>query len=137
MKNLKPKDSAIEHVSAYIGERLAGANKQESALTAGYSETTARKPSLIEETKAYAIVVTRVLNTNSHTLNETMQELRQVVETKPVDWQKAYLIAQVADKMAKIHDTLTPKITVKETKDANGNITRTSWGTGSLQSSEN
>lgn len=133
MQKGENKGDTMKRVGAYVGERLAGANKQESALVAGYSEQTARTPSLIEQTKAYAVVVTRVLSVTADNMDKAQEflhlELAKDVPN-PVICQQWAILAQT---QAKTMDILTPKVTVKETKDANGNITRTSWGTGSLQ----
>ena len=58
-------EDAQKNVTEYIHSRLAGANKMESALEAGYSETTARKPSLIENTKTFAVVQKQILDKNN------------------------------------------------------------------------
>ncbi len=129
MKNGQPNAGAIKHATGYVNERLAGSNKQDSAIRAGYSESSSRKPSLVENTLAYALIVQRILFTNSNQMADAQDELRQVLDNKPVDWVKAQQIANFVSTQTKIHDILTPKITVKETKDAQGNITRQSWGT--------
>lgn len=136
MNNPELRASTVKHVTEYIDERIAGSNKGESAVRAGYSEQTARTPSLIEQTKAYAVVITQVLERNAGSLHATMHEMHEVVTSEPVNWEKALIISKVAEKLANIQDKLTPKITVKETKNADGTTTRTSWGTGSLQQSE-
>lgn len=137
MQKGENKADTMKRVGAYVGERLAGANKQESALVAGYSEQTAKTPSLIENTKAYALTVTRVLASAGANMDKAQEFLRLELEKdtpNPVIAQQWAILAQT---QAKTMDILTPKVTVKETKDANGNVTRTSWGTGSLQTSEN
>lgn len=129
-------ESAKNNTRKYLVSRLAGANKQESALSAGYSENVAKQPSLIERTNAYAIQINEILNTNASTLSETMQELRTVILLKPVDWNMALKIADVATKQSKIHDVLTPKVTLKQSTDKNGNVTRTAWAQNASQVQE-
>ena len=136
MKNGKPNDSAIAHVGEYIGHRIAGANKQESAQMAGYSVTTSRNPSLIEATKAYAIVVSEMLDKNTRIMRLMIDSVENDIKTGVFDELGTKTKAEIAHKLAQIHDIMTPKVTIKESKDANGNVTRTSWGTGSLQPSD-
>ena len=137
MKNGESNKTALQHAGAYVGERLAGANKRESAIKAGYSESTARKPSLIEHTQAYALVVKETLGDSSHALRTIVRYIIEDTETDLFKALPTQTKVEIGYKLAKIYDVLTPKVTVKETKDANGNITRTSWGTGSLQPNEN
>lgn len=128
MKIGETKADTFKHVSTYINERISGNNKQKSALKAGYSQSTSERPSLIEMTQTYGLLVQETLLDNQLTLRDTMKELREVIENKPVDWVKALNIAKVAEKQASIHNVLTPKVTIKETTDAKGNKIRTMWG---------
>jgi phage terminase small subunit len=136
MKNGETSGSAVNHVSKYVGHRLAGANKQESAVLAGYSETTAQKPSLIENTKAYALVVQNMLNKNSLMMSKIMDSINDDINEGTVAVLEPTEKVEIAYKIAKIHDILTPKVTIKETTDKDGNKTRTAWGTGSLQQAQ-
>lgn len=136
MKTGETKTDTIQRVGAYVDHRLAGANKQESAQLAGYSEQTARTPSLIERTKTYALVITEMLDKNTRLMRAMIDSLEQDVESGLFDLLSPKTKVEITHKLAQIHDTLTPKVTIKESKDANGNVTRTSWGTGSLQPSD-
>lgn len=136
MKNGETSSSAVNHVTKYVDNRLAGSNKQESALLAGYSEKTARTPSLIEHTKAYALVVQKMLNKNSTMMAKIMDSVNDDIEEGTIAMLEPQEKVEIAYKIAKIHDILTPKVTIKETTDKDGNKTRTAWGTGSLQQSE-
>ena len=136
MKNGQPSENAIRHASTYVDSRLAGANKHDSAIVANYSESTANKPSLIEQTKAYGIVVTETLNNNSTALRQVVRFINEDVYTDMFQALPTSTKVDIAYKMAKIHDILTPKVTIKETTDKDGNKTRTAWGSGSLQQGE-
>lgn len=129
MKKQTTSDNAVKHVGEYVDERLSGSNKQEAALRAGYSESTARTPSLIERTKAYAVVVTEMLDKNTRLMRAMTDSLEQDIESGFFDLLPPKTKVEIAYKLAQIHDTLTPKITVKETTDAKGNKTRQTWGT--------
>jgi hypothetical protein len=131
---MEPKDlraSTARHVGDYINNRIAGSNKQESAQLAGYSGSTSRNPTLIESTQAYAVIINEVLTVNSNTLRTVMHEMTKESQNDEIDWKKMYLMSQVAEKMTNIHDTLTPRVTVKTTTDAKGNKTSTAWGSNS------
>lgn len=134
MKSGQTSDNAVNHVGAYVGARIAGANKQESALQAGYSETTARKPSLIENTKAYAVVITETLNENATALREVLAVVRGEMQKDVKNPQALYLWTQIAKNLTAVHTALTPRVTIKETTDKDGNKTRSIWGTGDAPS---
>ena len=128
MKNGETKADTYKKVSQYVDSRLLGDNKQDSAVQAGYSDTTARKPSLIENTKTYAFIVQTVLFDNAMIMTDAIAELQRVVENDPVDWVKAQQIANFISTQTKIHDIMTPKVTVKTSTDAKGNKITTAWG---------
>ena len=136
MKNREPKDSAVQHVGAYLDARLTGANKHESALQAGYSEQTARTPSLIERTKAYGLVITEMLDKHTRLMHAMTDSLQKDVESGLFDLLNPKTKVEIAYKLAQIHDVLTPKVTIKETTDKDGNKTRTLWGTGDAPQGE-
>lgn len=123
------KADTMERVGTYVDTRLHGANKQESALVAGYSEETARKPSLIEHTKAYALTVTRILSDSADMIDRANQMQRLELEKDTPDPVKAQMWAKLAYFNAQTADILTPKVTIKETTDKDGNRTRSTWGT--------
>lgn len=129
MKSGKTSDNAIEHVGKYIDNRLAGANKQQSALLADYSETTATVPSLIENTQAYAVIMQEMLRDNSVIMRVLTQSLRNDLANGALDNLKPMEKAQILKIQAQVEDILRPKITVKETTDSKGNKVRTLWGT--------
>lgn len=137
MKTGQTSDNAIEHVAAYVDNRLAGANKQESALLAEYSPATARNPSLIEATKAYAVVIKETLGDSSTAMRTIVRYIIDDTQTDVFKALPTQTKVEIAYKMAKIYEVLTPKVTVKESTDGKGNKTRTIWGTGGAQPSEN
>lgn len=130
------KGDVLDRVNKYIDGRLKGDNKQESAVNAGYSLSTSKKPSLIEITNTYAFMVQSVLLDNALIMTETIDEFKNIVQKKPVNWDLALKAIQVVEKQTKVHDTLTPKITLKESQDKNGNITRTAWSQNASQVQE-
>ena len=128
MKSRELKGSAVKHVSEYIDTRLSGANKHESALEAGYSEEVARKPSIIESSKTYQVLVDEYLTDSAVVLRFFSGRLREMVANGQLDNMKPLEMAQMMKNMAQIDDILRPKITVKETKNKDGTTTRTAWG---------
>lgn len=130
------KTDVLERVNKYIDGRLKGENKMNSATNAGYSLGSARKPSLIELTNTYGFMVQSVLLDNALTMTETIAEFAEIVKIKPIDWDKAKKAIDVIEKQTKVHDTLTPKVTLKESTDKNGNVTRTAWAQNASQVQE-
>lgn len=126
----------MPQVTKYVDARLEGKNKAESAIHAGYSATVANKPSLIELTNRYSMVIQEVLHDNSVSMREVMRHYNKVVQSDPVDWEKAKKIIDVAEKQAKVYDILMPKVTLKESTDKNGNVTRTAWAQNASQVQE-
>lgn len=126
----------MPQVKKYIQARIEGENKMESAITAGYSKAVSRNTNLIESTQRYAVKVQEILHTNIDNVSTILEIYREIINTEPVDLQKAYLATQIAEKQIKIHDVLTPRVTVKESTDKNGNITRVAWGSNSSQLNE-
>lgn len=122
------KDNTIQRVGAYVGERLAGANKQESALEAGYSDSTAKRPSLIEATQTYQIIVEKILTENASTMHILALSLNDDAKKGLFDTLKPLEKAQIYKIITETNDKLTPKVTVKQTTDAKGNKTTTAWG---------
>lgn len=129
MKKGETKADTFSRVGSYVDSRLAGANKEDSAVMAGYEPATARTPSLIENTKTYALIVQRILMNTATVIEMATQHSKEEMENSEPNVPKALQWANLALIHAKTADILTPKITVKETKDANGNVTRQSWGT--------
>ena len=126
----------MPNVDDYIKNRLIGENKMNSALKADYSDNVSRKPSIIENTQRYAVRIQEILHTNSESLQEVMKEYQEIIANKPVDWIKAKQAIDVAEKQTRVHDILTPKVTLKESTDKNGNVTRTAWAQNPSQVQE-
>ena len=128
MNKGETKDNTIQRVGAYVGERLAGANKQESAVKAGYNESTARNPSLIEHTQTYQVIVEKILTENASTMHILALSLNDDAKIGLFDTLKPLEKAQLYKIITETNDKLTPKITVKQTTDSKGNKTTTAWG---------
>lgn len=137
MNNQELRPSTVKHVSEYIDERMSGNNKQESAQRAGYSVSTSRNPSLIESTQAYAVIITEILDKNARVTQKMLNSIAEDVESGLFDELSPQIKAEIAFKLVRIHDTLTPRVTVKESTDAKGNKTRHIWGTGGAPLHEN
>ena len=80
--------------------------------------------------------IQELLHTNCEALHTVMNEYYNIVNTTPIDWVKAKQAIDVAEKQTKVHDILTPKVTLKESTDKNGNITRTAWAQNASQVQE-
>lgn len=120
----------------YIHSRLAGANKQESALAAGYATATARNPTLIESTKAYMTVQTQILDKNNKNLYTIQQIVTEALEKEPKDLVMAETASRIGKNLTGIYTAMMPKVTLKESTDKNGNVTRTAWAQNASQVQE-
>lgn len=129
MKKGETKENTAQRIDAYLDGRIVGTNKQDSALEAGYNASTARNPSLIEHTQAYAVAVTEILGANTLRLRNALVSLDQDMQNGLFDMLSPKTKVDIAYKLAQIHDILTPKVTVKETQNKDGTVTRTLWGT--------
>lgn len=129
-------EEAKKNVTEYIHNRLAGDNKMKSAVKAGYSETTARAPSLIENTKTYAIVQKQILEENNKNLYTIQEIVTEALNKEPKDLFTAKLASEIGKNLTGIYTALTPKVTLKESTDKNGNVTRTAWAQNASQVQE-
>lgn len=119
------------NVKKYIEQQILGDNKFESALKAHYSENVARKPSIIERTQAYAIIINDILDKNAMMLQVTLDNVNFELHNEVKDWNKIKLMTEVAKNLTNVHSVLTPKVTVKEVQNKDGTTTRTMWGSNS------
>ena len=126
----------LPQVKKYVEHKLAGANKMEAAQMAGYSVATSRNPTLIESTQRYNEIVKQTLDTNAKSLQLTLDNVSEELQNDEKDWQKLYLMSQVASKLTSVHTALTPRVTLKESTDKNGNVTRTAWAQNASQVQE-
>lgn len=126
----------MPQVQKYVEHKLAGANKQDSAIMAGYSEKTARNPTLIESTQRYQDIVRATLDTNAKSLQLILDNVSEELQNDIINWNKLYLMSQVAVKLTGVHTALTPRVTLKESTDKNGNVTRTAWAQNASQVQE-
>lgn len=125
----KTKSSTLKHVSEYVDHRTKGTNKQQSALLADYSESTARVPSLIESTQAYALIVTQLLTENGNQMRQIQANLGQYVGRNDADALFTMdILSKTMLRMGQLEKLLAPQVTVKETTDKHGNKTRSVWG---------
>lgn len=129
-------EEAKKNVTEYIHSRLAGANKMKSALEAGYSETTARTPSLIENTKTYAIVQKQILDENNKNLYTIQEIVTEALQKEPRDLVMAETASRIGKNLTGIYTAMMPKVTLKESTDKNGNVTRTAWAQNASQVQE-
>ena len=126
----------MPQVQKYVEHKLAGANKMEAAQLAGYSVATSRNPTLIESTQRYNDIVKQTLDTNAKVLQLTLDNVSEELHKDGKDWNKLNLMSQVASKLTSVHTALTPRVTLKESTDKNGNITRTAWAQNASQVQE-
>jgi hypothetical protein len=130
------KDSAVKKVTEYIDTKARGANKMESAQRAGYSVNVSRKPSIIEHTKTYQSIVDRILTENAGTMNIIAESLNEDAKNGVLDELKPLERAQLYKIIVDVNDKLIPKVTLKESTDKNGNVTRTAWAQNASQVQE-
>lgn len=130
------KENTIKKVSEYIDSRLSGNNKQDSAIQAGYAPETARKPSLIEHTKTYQVIVDQILTENASTMFYLAHSINEDAKNGLFDKLKPLEKGQLYKIITETNEKLTPKVTIKETQNKDGTVTRTAWGTNSSQLNE-
>lgn len=129
MNRGETKANTIKRVGKYVAHRVAGNNKQESALLADYAPHTARTPSLIESTKTYQEIIERVLTINAESMHILGDSLNNDIKNGVLEKLKPIEKAQIYKVITDINDKLTPKVTVKETQNKDGTISRVLWGT--------
>ena len=129
-------EEAVKNVTNYIINKASGLNKQESALMAGYSEGTSRKPMTIERTKTYQIIVDEVLTQNANMMLWLAQSLHNDMKEGRLDGLKPMERGQLYKIITDTNDKLMPKVTLKESTDKNGNVTRTAWAQNASQVQE-
>ena len=120
----------------YIDNRLQGDNKMMSAKKAGYSIETSKKPGLIEHTKTYQSIVERILTENATTMLILAQSLNEDAKAGKFDELKPLEKGQLYKIVTETNDKLIPKVTLKESTDKNGNVTRTAWAQNASQVQE-
>jgi hypothetical protein len=130
------KEDAVKNVTNYIVNRASGLNKQESALKADYSETTARKPMVVEGTKTYQAIIDQVLTKNANMMLILAQSLYDDMKSDKIDALKPQEKAQIYKIITDTNDKIMPKVTLKESTDKNGNVTRTAWAQNASQVQE-
>lgn len=130
------KADTVKKVSDYIVNRVSDINKQDSAVLAGYSENTARVPSLIETTQTYKTMIEQVLTLNASTMLHLGNSLREDATNGVLDKLRPIEKGQLYKIITEVNDKLTPKVTLKESTDKNGNITRTAWAQNASQVQE-
>ena len=108
----------------------------ESALEAGYSESTSRRPSLIENTKTYAIVQKQILDKNNQNLYTIQEIVTEALQKEPKDLVMAETASRIGKNLTGIYTAMMPKVTLKESTDKNGNVTRTAWAQNASQVQE-
>ena len=130
------KADTIKKAGDYITHRINGANKQDSAVKAGYAESTARNPTLIERTKAYQVLVDKILIENANTMFYISSNLHKLAASGELNKLREVEQAQIYKIMTDANDKLIPKVTLKQSTDKNGNITRTAWAQNASQVQE-
>ena len=126
----------LPQVTKYVDARLQGANKQESAIMAGYSVQTAKTPSIIEHTKTYQSIVERIITENANTMRMLSTSLNEDAKNGVLDELKPLERGQLYKILVDANDKLIPKVTLKESTDKNGNVTRTAWAQNASQVQE-
>lgn len=130
------KEDAVKNVTNYIVNKASGLNKQDSALKAGYSEHTANKPMAIESTKTYQMIIDQVLTKNANMMLLLAQSLYDDMKSDKIDELKPVEKAQIYKIITDTNDKIIPKVTLKESTDKNGNVTRTAWAQNASQVQE-
>lgn len=128
--------STVKNVTNYIGHKVAGANKMQSAKMAGYSDAVARRPMQIENTQTYKDIADKILSGNARIMLHLIESLQDDILNGALDSLKPTEKSQILKVQAQVEDIMKPKVTLKQVTDKNGNVTRTAWAQNASQVQE-
>lgn len=126
-------EDKIKRAREYIEMRKKGINKKDALVSLGYSESTAKSPSLVEHTKAYAAALQQILSENTQTIQTLQSSVQSDIDNGKLDNINTKDKVDITLKLAQIHKILTPQVTIKEEQMKDGTTKRTVWGQGSVQ----
>lgn len=129
----EPSENKIQRAREYIELQKKGLNKTQSAISVGYSPKTARTPHVIEGTKAYAVALQQILDSNARSMQKLSEAIDEKIAKGDLDKMTMQQVTDIALKTAQIHKILTPQVTIKEEQMKDGTTKRTVWGQGSVQ----
>lgn len=118
---------AVSKSKEYIKAKASGMSKRDALIYAGYSESTARVPNIMEKTAGYQIALQQIIASNAETLNMSTQQFTQRVLAGELNLTTMKDHADILTKLVKVHDTLNPKVKVEQ--DSDGNTKATKWMT--------
>lgn len=128
--------STVKHVTDYIGHKVAGANKMQSAKMAGYSDAVARRPMQIESTQTYKEIADKILSSNARVMLHLIESLEEDMKSGKLSELKPTEKSNILKVQAQVEDIMKPKVTLKQVTDKNGNVTRTAWAQNASQVQE-
>lgn len=127
-------EDKIKRAREYIELKKKGMNKHDALIAMGFSESTAKSPSIVENTKAYQVAVEQILNKNKASMGILSSSIEQkLADEQLLDKMSVHEVAQLHKVLADIHKIMTPQVTIKEEQMKDGTTKRTVWGQGSVQ----
>lgn len=127
MQKGKTSASAINKSKEYIKAKGAGMTKKEAMIYAGYSDSTARVPNIMERTAGYQVALQQITKENAETISNVSQQLAKRVLDGELNLTSMKDHADILTKLVKVHETLNPKVKLEE--DDKGNKKATKWTT--------
>lgn len=122
--------AAIFQTKQYIMGKKLGLTKGKAAGLAGYSPSTQRVPAQIESSNTYTVLIKAMSEENAMSMWKISKNINKDVDKGEMA-QKTLTKTQILKNLAQVQEILTPKVTMKEVRDAQGKVTKTTkWGSG-------
>lgn len=88
---------------------------------------TANKPSLVENTNTYGVVVKEILDNNAVMMRNMLTSMFNSVENGDFDELDLDTRSKIMQRVTDVHAKLTPKVTVKQEETGLDGVKRTLW----------
>ena len=113
----------IVRTREYVNQRVAGTNKRQAALLAGYSHNKANSVSLLEKTNGYKLAINRILDTTSTLILDSL-EATTLMEINALPVKERITVLK---QLAEIHKILMPTVKIKDETMKDGTVKTTKW----------
>lgn len=119
---------SLRKAKLYIDGQKGGMTKVKAAAFAGFSPITQKKTNVIEKSNSYQIMLRLTSEQNAMSLHKLATAVSKDVSSGEMGV-KTLQKTQIMKNLAQIEDMLTPKVTLRESVDSNGNkVKSTQWG---------
>lgn len=119
---------SLRKAKLYIDGQKGGMTKVKAAAFTGFSPITQKKTNVIEKSNSYQIMLRLTSEQNAMSLHKLATAVSKDVSSGEMGV-KTLQKTQIMKNLAQIEDMLTPKVTLRESVDSNGNkVKSTQWG---------